>query len=88
MAYINTKYIYELFENGVAKLHVVDIDVLPRADVEEVQHGEWKPTNIPSYFGGVIYRCSLCDAIDGDHSKILGKYCWRCGAKMDGGSGK
>ena len=30
MAYIDTKYIYELFENGVAHLHVSDIDTLPR----------------------------------------------------------
>ena len=55
------------------------------ADVVEVKHGEWKPTNIPAYFCGVIYECSLCGAKDGDHTKILGKYCWRCGAKMDGG---
>lgn len=64
------------------------IDEIPTADVEKVKYGKWKPTNIPSYFGGVIYRCSLCDAIDGDHSKILGKYCWKCGARMDEGSGK
>lgn len=54
-------------------------------EVEIVQHGEWKPTSTPSYFGGVVYECSLCGAKDGDHSSILGKYCWRCGAKMDGG---
>lgn len=57
----------------------------PTADVVEVKHGEWKPTNIPAYFGGVIYECSLCGAKDGDHTKVLGRYCWRCGAKMDGG---
>ncbi len=48
--------------------------------------GEWKPTSIPSYFGGVIYECSLCGAKDGDHTAILGAYCWRCGAKMKGGA--
>ena len=62
-----------------------DIDKIPPADVVEVKHGEWKPTKIPAYFGGVIYECSLCGAKDGDHTKILGRYCWRCGAKMDGG---
>jgi hypothetical protein len=61
------------------------VDETPASDVVEVRHGEWKPTNIPSYFGGVIYECSLCGAKDGDHSSILGNYCWRCGAKMDGG---
>ena len=32
MPYINTKYIYDLFENGIAHLHVTDIDKLPRKD--------------------------------------------------------
>ena len=54
-------------------------------DVEPVRHGQWISTNIPSYFGGVIYKCSLCGAKEGDHSNILGTYCWRCGAKMNGG---
>ena len=44
---------------------------------------KWLPTNIPSYFGGIIYKCSECGARDGDHSSILGRYCWRCGAKMN-----
>lgn len=61
------------------------IDRQPTADVEVVRHGYWKPTKIPAYFGGVIYECSVCGAIDGDHTQILGRYCWRCGAKMDGG---
>lgn len=60
------------------------IENAPTADVVEVRHGRWLPTNTPSYFGGVIYECSLCKAKDGDHSSILGQYCWRCGAKMDG----
>ena len=32
MAYLNTKDVYDLFENGVANLHVVDIDALPRVE--------------------------------------------------------
>jgi hypothetical protein len=60
------------------------IEEAPEEDVAEVKHGKWLPTKIPSYFGGVIYECSLCKARDGEHSSILGYYCWRCGAKMDG----
>ena len=30
MAYLDTKDVYDLFENGVAHLHVADIDELPR----------------------------------------------------------
>ena len=36
MAYLDTKDVYDLFENGMAKLHVVDIDGLPRANVKEI----------------------------------------------------
>ena len=36
MAYLDTKDIYDLFEHGVANLHVVDIDNLPRANVKEI----------------------------------------------------
>lgn len=36
MAYLDTKDVYDLFENGMAKLHVVDIDDLPRANVKEI----------------------------------------------------
>lgn len=31
MSYLNTKDVYDLFEDGVAYLHVTDIDALPRA---------------------------------------------------------
>lgn len=48
----------------------------------QVKCGKWLPTKTPSYFGGIIYECSLCGAKDGDRTQILGKYCWRCGAIM------
>lgn len=51
--------------------------------IKEEKQGKWLPTNIPSYFGGIIYKCSECGAKDGDHSSILGRYCWRCGVKMN-----
>lgn len=57
-------------------------DFKNKSEYVKVNHGKWKPTKIPSYFGGVIYECSLCGAKDGDHTQILGRYCWRCGAKM------
>lgn len=36
MGYLNTKDVYDLFENGVAHLHVVDIDALSRVNVKEI----------------------------------------------------
>ena len=55
-----------------------------KADFIEVKYGKWLPTKIPSYFGGLIWECSVCGAKDGERSSILGYYCWRCGARMDG----
>lgn len=88
-----TKCVGDLSEYAEGYLDCVEdaceaVKKTPAADVEPVRHGEWKPTSTPSYFGGVIYECSLCGAKDGDHSSILGIYCWRCGAKMDGGNKK
>lgn len=38
MAYVNKSDIYKLFDesNGVIRLHIADVDMLPTADVEEV----------------------------------------------------
>lgn len=66
----------------VINAFVYGLSQLTPADVEPVKHGKWKVTNIPSYFGGMLYECSVCGAKDGDHSSVLGTYCWRCGAKM------
>lgn len=57
------------------------IDEQPTADVQEVRHGKWIPTNHPEH-----KRCSVCDVI----SFIAlypcinkADYCPHCGAKMD-----
>ena len=86
---IHERVCYALIKDGLPYL---DNDKLPaeafcmefknKSDVNEIIYAEWKPTNTPSYFGGIIYECSHCEAKDGEHSKVLGTYCWRCGAKM------
>ena len=73
-------------DTAIEQLKSYGVGFCEDKELAEVKHGEWKPTNIPAYFGGVIYECSLCGAKDGDHTKVLGRYCWRCGAKMDGGN--
>lgn len=60
-----------------------DIEAIPTADVEEVKHGEWIPTDIEQEFSGcidevIIYKCSLC----GRYEDKQEPYC-NCGAKMD-----
>jgi hypothetical protein len=59
------------------------IDRQPRADVEEVRHGEWK------HLGGDEWCCTNCGEVvttEGSWEKPTKKYCNECGAKMDGRS--
>lgn len=75
--------VYALFDiNGFARLHVADIDVLPRVDAKKIVRGRWDDGD-----------CSACgfdirDLIDGESNfrnwvwEGL-PYCPNCGAKMD-----
>ena len=58
------------------------------ADVEEVRHGEWNKKFIYSYNWDDFYSltCSECGAHIGETSVKAEdfKYCFNCGAKMDG----
>lgn len=74
--------VYALFAlNGTARLHVADIDVLPRVNAVEVAHGRWDD--------GECTACGfdLRDMIDGE-SEFRNwvwegvPYCPNCGAMM------
>lgn len=54
----------------------------PVADVAPVMHGRWIEKMVPV---GRYFECSKCGAHENKHTAIKGRYCWRCGAKMDGG---
>lgn len=60
----------------------------PTADVEEVKHGEWKPIVKQDDYLDPPYcdtiKCSECGE-EADVSFHDAKYCYMCGAKMDGG---
>lgn len=63
------------------------IEQTPTADVVEVKHGEWKPTEPDS---DVRFFCSECEteistSWDYDNAEMW-RYCPNCGAKMDGRS--
>ena len=59
-----------------------EINSIPAADVAPVVHARWieKKTAVGRHF-----ECSNCGAHENKHTAIKGYYCWRCGAKMDGG---
>lgn len=55
-----------------------DIDKIPTADVVEVKHGEWLPTNDDNK-----KLCSRCDVIHliAQYPNGQANYCPNCGAK-------
>lgn len=55
------------------------------ADVAPVVHGRWIEKTVPEECR--YFECSNCGAHENRHTAIKGYYCWRCGAKMDGGEG-
>lgn len=60
------------------------VDSVPTADVVPVVHGRWIEKTFPE--GRRYFECSNCGAHENRHTAIKGYYCWRCGAKMDGGA--
>ena len=67
---------------------------LPAADVQPVKHGYWikQPEKFQIHEDVInsnyLYSCSCCNASD-LHSERANndgevKFCWRCGARMDG----
>ena len=77
---IDVNDVYSLFDkSGFARLHVADIDTIPRMDVEPVKYGRW----IASH--DEFCACSICK-----YPVYVGwnqtNYCPNCGAKMDGGA--
>lgn len=94
---IDANDVYSLFDvNGMARLHVGDIDVIPRADAVEVVHGRWLRSGGDLHSSGYAIDCSVCNKTHFVHYKhSLGSlygckelfekpnYCPNCGAKMD-----
>lgn len=57
---------------------------IPAADVAPVVHARWIEKSAPAR--KIYFECSHCGAQENKHTAIKGYYCWRCGARMDGGS--
>lgn len=58
------------------------LDEEPTLDLAPVVHGEWIENDTPFTRQR---RCSVCGHNDNYKTAIKGKFCWYCGAKMDGG---
>ena len=85
-------YAHMVIDKGRKSLDTVDdtlnivarIEKIPAADVAPVAHGRWIEKTVPE--GCRYFECSNCGAHENRHTAIKGYYCWRCGAKMDGGA--
>lgn len=78
---------FKCFEHAMyRKLCETEIAIgkLPATDVAPVVHGRWIEKTVPE--GCRYFECSNCGAHENRHTAIKGYYCWRCGAKMDGGA--
>lgn len=54
---------------------------LPAIDATPVVHARWIPIKL--YGRDHAIKCSACNNCD-NPSKVPGRYCWQCGARMDG----
>ena len=65
------------------------LEAIPAADVAPVVHGKWIEdiSVLGTTTGGATvyrgYQCSICGGLMGRKGD---SYCYRCGAKMDGGA--
>lgn len=63
------------------------IKSLPAADVAEVRHGKWIPSDMGGGEPDEAYVCSECGEpwtlIDGNPAENNMRYCPACGARMD-----
>ena len=69
--------------NPLADKHecIKALSELPALDVAPVVHARWIPIKL--YGVDHAIKCSACNNCD-NPSKVPGRYCWQCGARMDG----
>lgn len=60
----------------------------PAADVVEVRHAYWRDILPPDQDNNVQCWCSACGAGELHADGMIVPYCWKCGARMDGGADK
>lgn len=77
------KHLDTLAEGFAEAIHIAKY-IAPTVDAAPVVHARWIEKSAPAR--KIYFECSHCGAQENKHTAIKGYYCWRCGARMDGGS--
>ena len=75
------------FIEGIGEIPVVtreEIDEMPTVNSVPNRHGKWLYIRTDDDENGV-YECSECHAGEVHSTIVEVRYCWNCGARMDGG---
>lgn len=81
---IEAAWVIELYNSERDELEE-EIKALPPADVEPVIYAKWKFVAGPNEDNNIQFMCDNCGAGDVHAVGVTVPYCWRCGARMDGG---
>lgn len=71
--------------SGIADAILELIDNAPTIDAEPVRHGKWEEEDERSAYKDFLVSCSVCGAFLDERKKEHFRYCYNCGAKMNGG---
>lgn len=61
------------------------IKAVPATDVTPVIYAKWKFVTGPDEDNNLQFMCDNCGAGDVHAAGVTVPYCWKCGARMDGG---
>lgn len=67
----------------VVRQNILD---MPTIDAEPVRHGRWEEESQNSAYYGKLVSCSECGAFLDPKKVKAYRFCYNCGAKMDGDS--
>lgn len=78
----------EYIRTGAVETAFEKLYSLPDADVVPVVHAKWKFVFGPDEDNNLQFMCDNCGAGDVHAANVTVPYCWKCGARMDGGDEK
>lgn len=76
----------ELIDNWFA--NIIDDEIEDFPTIDPVKHGKWikraKTNPYVELCSDYDWECSECGKMDTHNEKVEVRYCWNCGARMEG----